>query len=136
MTCRTADIPRYLDSCCHFIHFCPLLHNSCNKRFNCCNSTVVLQIKWRQGGAGESGRQLSAPAGLTEILPDPVEQQRVGVSGSCRPVEVNDAAAVDGTKWSLPDAHMGARVQSDYSSLVQIFSLESLFRVQRRGRKE
>lgn len=56
---------------------------------------MVLQIKWWQGGAGESGRQLGAPAGLTEILPDPVEQQRVGVSGSCRPVEVNDAAAED-----------------------------------------
>lgn len=108
MTCRTTDIPRYLgSSCCHFTHFCPLLYNSCNNRFN---STVVLQIKWWQGGAGESGRQPGAPAGLTEILPDPVEQQRVGVSGSCRPVEVNDAAAEDRRHKMVITQHTGGQI--------------------------
>lgn len=94
---------------------------------------MVLQIKWWQGGAGESGRQLGAPAGLTEILPDPVEQQRVGVSGSCRPVEVNDAAAED--RWhKMVIRH---RWTLRFSQVIHInILLESLFRVKRRGRKE
>lgn len=69
----------------------------------------MLQIKWWQGGAGESGRQLGAVAGLTKILPDPVEQQRVGVSGSCRPVEVNDAAAEDRRHKSVVTRRTGGR---------------------------
>lgn len=57
-------------------------------------TTVVLQVKWRQGGAGESGRQLVAP-GLAEIASDPVKEQRVGVPGARWLVEVNDAATED-----------------------------------------
>lgn len=54
---------------------------------------MVLQVKWWQGGAGESGGQFTGPAGLAEVLSDPVKQQGVGVAGSRRSVEVNDAAA-------------------------------------------
>lgn len=57
-------------------------------------TTVVLQVKWRQGGAGESGRQPVAP-GLAEIVSDPVKEQGVGVPGARWLVEVNDAATED-----------------------------------------
>lgn len=48
----------------------------------------------------ESRWQFAAPAGLTEILLHPLEQPRVGVTWSCRPVEVDDTGT-DNTVRSL-----------------------------------
>lgn len=55
--------------------------------------TLVLQIQWRQGGLDEPGGQFATPARLTEVLLHPVKESGVGVTWSCRLVEVNDASA-------------------------------------------
>lgn len=52
--------------------------------------TLVLQVKWGQGGLNESGGQSVVPAGLTEVLLHPVKQPRVGATRARWLVEVND----------------------------------------------
>lgn len=70
---------------------------------------MVLQVEWGQRGAGEPGRRSTAPAGLAEVLPDPVKQQGVGAAGSGGSVEVNDAAAAKHTSGSLTGLGRGPR---------------------------
>lgn len=70
---------------------------------------MVLQVERGQGGAAEPGRCFTAPAGLAEVLPDPVKQQGVGAAGSGGSVEVNDAAAAKHTCGSLTGLGRGQR---------------------------
>lgn len=53
--------------------------------------TLVLQVERWQAGLDEAGGQPAAPAGLAEVLLDPVEEEGVGPCRSSRLVEVNDA---------------------------------------------
>lgn len=63
--------------------------------------TLVLQVKWGQGGLDEFGGKSAAPAGLTEVLLHPVKQAGVGASWARRLVEVNHAATENTNNMSL-----------------------------------